>query len=117
MTKTIGWCGNGLVEFPEQPEEPSSESAAWCSDQESVSEEVCSASEEGEVVDLARAIGEALVRKIGAGKGSFHRKGYLKKRVSKRDKTRQFWVENPDVEPWPLRPRLPNKTTITRRGN
>lgn len=64
---------------------------------------------------LKNLIGNALALKVLAGKGSRYKPGKRKQRVSKREKTRQFWADNPDVKPWPLRPRLANKTTIERR--
>lgn len=67
-------------------------------------------------MDFRELIGRALVDKIRAGAGSRYRKGALKKRTSKRQKTREYFANNPDVQPWPMRPRLANKTTITRRG-
>lgn len=67
-------------------------------------------------MDFKELIGRALVEKVRAGMGSRRKPGALKKRISKRQKTRQFWAENPDVKPWPLRARLAEKTTITRRG-
>lgn len=68
------------------------------------------------MMDFKELIARALKAKIAAGLGSFYDKGTQKKRVSKRDKTRQFWAKNPEVKPWPLRPRLFGKTTIERRG-
>ena len=65
---------------------------------------------------MKELIERALKAKIAAGLGSFYDKNTRKKRVSKRDKTRAFFAANPDVTPWPLRPRLANKTTITTRG-
>lgn len=67
-------------------------------------------------MDFKELIGRALVDKVRAGKASRHKPGVLKKRVSKRQKTREFWAKSPDVKPWPLRARLAGKTTITRRG-
>lgn len=64
---------------------------------------------------LRNLIGTALALKVVAGKGSRYKPGKRKQRVSKREKTRQFWAEHPEVEPWPLRPRLAGKTTIERR--
>lgn len=57
-----------------------------------------------------------MVDKVRAGQGSRYRKGALKKRVSKREKTRQLWANNPDIKPWPLRPRLANKLEFKRRS-
>lgn len=66
-------------------------------------------------VPLRTLIGNALALKVLAGAGSRYKPGKRKQRVSKREKTRQFWANNPDVKPWPLRPRLANKHTIERR--
>lgn len=71
-------------------------------------------SKEPRTVPLEELIGRALVAKVLAGQGSRYKAG-KRKRISKREKTRQFWAANPDVKPWPLRPRLANKTTIERR--
>lgn len=61
-------------------------------------------------MNFKELIGKALVEKVRAGEGSRYRKGALKKRVSKREKTRRLWAKNEDIQPWPLRPRLANKT-------
>lgn len=74
-------------------------------------------SKNGLTISLADLIGAAMQAKIATGKGSFHTKGALKKRTSKRDKTRQFFAANPDVKPWPLRPRLVNKSVLKRKGD
>jgi hypothetical protein len=42
----------------------------------------------------------ALLRKNRAGKGDFLRP---KPKDSKRQKTREFWKEHPDVQPWNLK--------------
>lgn len=58
---------------------------------------------------MKNLIEQALKAKIAAGKGSFHTKGAFKKRVSKREKTRQMFANNPEMNPWPLRTRLAGK--------
>lgn len=60
-------------------------------------------------MDFKLLIRKAFAAKVRAGLGSRRRKGEGKKRISKRDKTRAFFANNPDVTPWPLRGRLPGK--------
>lgn len=109
------WGCDELVDQAFQSQEHTAESASYGSGEAGSTEEV-NPSEEGEVVDFKELIKTAMQAKIAAGKGGFYDKGTLKKRPSKRQKTREFWANNPDVKPWPLRPRLFGKHEITRRN-